>query len=663
MGLRSASVRGLSSGIGRRLLVGFLTVLLLGSAVSLAILVTMRRAMATLRATVTASNDVERRASRMELDVALVSDALRGYMLDTSNGAEKARIATARKEFETDLQELEKGASGEMARLARALREVDERERQPAERQLLEMLDTTDVERAKAVYFERYVPIQQRQEETLRAILAAAAAGTASAEAATERTNRGITVATVVLLALLVAGGLALSLRLARTFEHPVVGMAASVERAAAGDLSARSGFDGRNDELGALSRSMNSLFEYLGETAAVAEGIATGRLDVAPQPRSETDSFGHSLRKMVLDLRRIVEEILLSSRALATASAQISSSSSQVAKGAQSQSVATEETSTAMLEIAAQIRRLSDNADALAANVDETAASILEMGSTLEQTARNGDTLLETVGETSARLATMVRETRGIADRIRSVDRVSGGFAEEARERGERLQRSIASIEGRARDIEKILMASQGIAKQTNLLALNAAIEAARAGEAGRGFAVVADEIKRLSERSAQATQEVASVIDSVQKDTAAAVALSGEILSALVSSIEETARLVADTSRAANDQALAAGQLQEDAGRMDDVVRLIATSVRENAAGARAIRTAVEHMADLTRQMSAATQEQRKGGEQVVKAVESIANVARDSFAAATHVADASRELATRSEGLRQQVETFRL
>jgi methyl-accepting chemotaxis protein len=409
------------------------------------------------------------------------------------------------------------------------------------------------------------------------------------------------------------------------------------------------------------LAKVIADPLERLG---VAAEEVAKGDLtvEIRSLSRDEVGWLEHIMRQMVKNLRDMVTQIHGVSRTVATSAEQISTSAGQMAKGAEAQSSSTEETSSTMVEMAAQMQALSRSAEGLAANVDETSASIQQMSSVLAQTAQNGEQLLGAVDTVSTTLSEMIRTIEAIASRVHQVDEVSQKSVSDARSGGDRLHGSIAAIGEKSNEIGKIVRVIEDIADQTNLLALNATIEAARAGDAGKGFAVVADEIRRLAERSVGATQEIAGVIDNVQRETKGAVNVMESVLAAIVGSVDQTSRLVTEAAHATAEQAEGARALIQMTTGMSSLTHQIANAIRENAAGAREITVAAEKMNRLTHQMSEAVGEQKRGGDMIVKAIESIASVSRQNLVAVEQMSGAARNLAGESDTLRQRVEAFR-
>jgi len=168
---------------------------------------------------------------------------------------------------------------------------------------------------------------------------------------------------------------------------------------------------------------------------------------------------------------------------------------------------------------------------------------------------------------------STQADEARNTAREGEAVVRRATEVIHAVKDQAELLRSNMTALGHRAQDIGRILTVISDIADQTNLLALNAAIEAARAGEAGRGFAVVADEVRKLAEKTMQATGEVTQVITAIQGETKKNLDVteqaartvdeatdlsgrSGETLGRIVELITQTAGQVQSIASAAEEQ-----------------------------------------------------------------------------------------------------------
>ncbi|HTZ18894.1 MAG TPA: methyl-accepting chemotaxis protein [Dissulfurispiraceae bacterium] len=229
------------------------------------------------------------------------------------------------------------------------------------------------------------------------------------------------------------------------------------------------------------ISHSLNKAVDI---TNRVGAGDFT--TDIVVDSRNELGQLLDSLKSMVERLKNAISDIKLTSVRLTEDSKQLSASAMQISQAMEEQS-----------SRSSQIATASEEMSQTTVDIAKSATDITDSATAASGVAKDGEGIVSRSVDEVQTIAIKVSES---ADLIKTL--------------GER-----------SKQIGNIISVIKDIADQTNLLALNAAIEAARAGEQGRGFAVVADEVRKLAERTSNATSEISGMIQSIQVEVEKAV------------------------------------------------------------------------------------------------------------------------------------------
>lgn len=412
---------------------------------------------------------------------------------------------------------------------------------------------------------------------------------------------------------------------LRRTITKPVSGIGRAIEKITAGNLTAEVPDPGES-EIGSIARGISFLSERLSATIvkinSTAQNIST--------TIKEMDTAHHNVIAGASKESEAVKEVIRSTQDAARAHAEIVKTTDQLS-GFSSENLSS------LIELKATSEEIARNTQRLFRATEESYAVVAKMTAGAREIVKSSSEALSAVEDTSASVEEIGASVRGVGENVKE----SSGIAEKLREvtSNEGMMSVVDAIEGmegistqvnssseiierlssRSADIEKVLSVIKDVTEQTNLLSLNAAILAAQAGEYGRSFSVVADEMSSLSDRTATSTREIGGIVKTIQGDIRDAVMS----IDSVRGKVDEGNSLVLKLGEVLR-------EILHESERSSDMTKAIERATEEQSAGLVLITKAVEEIRKMMNSIAKATAEQENALSYLLEGLGEVKEVA---------------------------------
>ena len=395
----------------------------------------------------------------------------------------------------------------------------------------------------------------------------------------------------------------------------------------------------GINDLLNAVVNPINEAADVL---SAMANKDFTQNMngdykgDFANMKKS-VNAVIHNLGKLIGQVKENAASVAGASQQLhnaaeqaGSATNQIASVSQQVAKGAEEQTRSVDEVKNALNDLDKAILQVTNGSSEQSKSVIEATNLVQQVHKAIELSAQNAQAAANNAEQATNNAKDGAEKVESTITGMTKIDSAMKDVTDK-----------ITLLGQHSDEIGKMIAVIDDIAAQTNLLALNAAIEAARAGEQGRGFAVVADEVKKLAERTAKETQDIANLVGAVQKG-----------VSESIKSANEGSKQTEEGNKLANEAGNALNQIMEASRSLLEQIEQMSAASEQISASASDVVKVIDNLSTVAEQNSAASEQMMSNKTQLGDSTNTVASITEENSASTEELSASAEEMSAQVE-----------